>query len=133
MASRSDDGGGIALPRNFDANPDLRELSRELRKNMTPEENKLWYQFLRNYDIRFLRQRVIGNYIVDFYCRKANLVIEIDGAQHYEHEAIEYDKERTEYLKTCGIEVLRFLNKDINYDFENVCAYIDKIIKQRLG
>lgn len=133
MASRSDDGGGISLPRNFDANPNLRELSRELRKNMTPEENKLWYQFLRNYDIRFLRQRVIGNYIVDFYCRKANLVIEIDGAQHYEHEAIEYDKERTEYLKTCGIEVLRFLNKDINYDFENVCAYIDKIIKQRLG
>ena len=133
MASRSDDGGGIALPRNFDANPNLRELSRELRKNMTPEENKLWYQFLRNYDIHFSRQRVIGNYIVDFYCRKANLVIEIDGAQHYEHEAIEYDKERTEYLKTCGIEVLRFLNKDINYDFENACAYIDKIIKQRMG
>ena len=118
---------------NDTSNPKLTKHSQQLRKDMTPEEKKLWYQFLRNYDIRFLRQRVIGNYIVDFYCRKANLVIEIDGAQHYEHEAIEYDKERTEYLKTCGIEVLRFLNKDINYDFENVCAYIDKIIKQRLG
>ena len=120
------------MPRNFDTNPKLRELSRELRKNMTPEENKLWYQFLRKYEIRFLRQRVIGNYIVDFYCRRANLVIEIDGAQHYEHESIEYDKERTEYLKACGIEVLRFLNKDINYNFDNVCAYIDKIVKQRM-
>ena len=111
MASRSDDGGGIALPRNFEANPNLRDKSRNLRKNMTFEENKLWYQFLRSYEIRFLRQRVIGNYIVDFYCRKANLVIEIDGAQHYIHDSIEYDKERTEYLKNCGIEVLRFLNK----------------------
>lgn len=132
MSSQSDDGGGIVLPRNFEANPKLRELSRELRKNMTPEENKLWYQFLRNYDVHFLRQRVIGNYIVDFYCRRANLVIEIDGAQHYEHDEIEYDKKRTEYLKTCGIDVLRFLNKDINYNFENVCVYIDKIVKRRL-
>ncbi len=121
------------MPRNFDSNPKLKELSRELRKNMTSEENKLWYQFLRNYDIHFSRQRVIGNFIVDFYCRKANLVIEIDGAQHYTHDSIEYDKERTEFLKTCGIEVLRFLNNDINYNFENVCVYIDKIVKQRMG
>lgn len=133
MSSRSDDGGGMVLPRNFEANPNLKEKSRELRKNMTPEENKLWYQFLRGYDIHFSRQRVIGNYIADFYCRRANLVIEIDGAQHYTHDSIEYDKERTEYLKTCGIEVLRFLNKDINYNFENVCVYIDKIVKQRMG
>ena len=133
MASRSDDGGGIVLPKNFESNPKLRELSHELRKNMTPEENKLWYQFLRNYDIHFSRQRVIGNYIADFYCRRANLVIEIDGAQHYTSDSIEYDKERTEFLKTCGIEVLRFLNKDINYNFENVCVYIDKIVKQRMG
>ncbi|MBE6882690.1 MAG: DUF559 domain-containing protein, partial [Ruminococcaceae bacterium] len=53
-------------------------------------------------------------------------------AQHYEHDEIEYDKKRTEYLKTCGIDVLRFLNKDINYNFENVCAYIDKIVKGRI-
>ncbi len=99
---------------------------------MTLEENRLWYQFLRGYDIHFSRQRVIGNYIVDFYCRKANLVIEIDGAQHYTKDSIEYDKKRTEYLKTRGIEVIRFLNKDIKYNFENVCVYIDKIVKQRL-
>lgn len=121
------------MPRNFDSNPELKELSRELRKNMTPEENKLWYQFLRKYSVRFERQRIIGNYIVDFYCRRANLVIEIDGAQHYVHDSIEYDKERTNYLKTCGIDVLRFLNKDINHNFENVCIYIDKIIKEKMG
>lgn len=133
VASQSDDGGGIALPKNFESNPELKEKSRELRKNMTFEENRLWYHFLRKYDVRFSRQRIIGNYIVDFYCRKANLAIEIDGSQHYTHDAIEYDKNRTEYLRNCGIEVLRFLNKDIKCDFENVCAYIDKIVKQRLG
>lgn len=121
------------MPRNFGSNPELREKARELRKNMTPEENKLWYQFLRKYEIRFERQRVIGTYIVDFYCRKANLVIEIDGAQHYAPEAITYDKNRTEYLENCGIKVLRFLNKDIKFNFENVCAYIDKFIKSRMG
>ena len=121
------------MPRNFEANPKLRELSRELRKNMTPEENKLWYQFLRNYDIHFSRQRVIGNYIVDFYCRNAKLAVEIDGSQHYIPDSIEYDKKRTEYLESCGIKVLRFLNKDIDRNFENSCAYIDLNVKQRIG
>ena len=118
------------MPRNFKSNPDLKERSRELRKNMTPEEKQLWYHFLQNYEIRFSRQRVIGNYIVDFYCRRANLVIEIDGAQHYTPDSIMYDKTRTDFLKSCGIEILRFLNKDIHDNFENVCLYIDKIVKQ---
>ena len=76
---------------------------------------------------------MIGNYIVDFYCRKAKLAVEIDGAQHYTSESIQYDKERTEYLESCGIMVLRFLNKDIDRNFENSCVYIDLNVKQRLG
>ncbi len=100
---------------------------------MTPQEKHLWHDFLNSYGISFRRQVVIGNYIVDFYCRKAKLAIEIDGAQHYVPDSIEYDKERTEYLENCGIRVLRFLNNDIDRNFENSCAYIDQNVKQRLG
>ena len=121
------------MPKNYKSNPDLINNSHELRKNMTPEERHLWYDFLNSYEISFRRQVVIGNYIVDFYCRKAKLAIEIDGAQHYTPESIQYDKDRTEYLESCGIKVLRFLNKDINHNFENSCAYIDLNVKQRLG
>ena len=71
------------MPRNFESNSNLCDESRDLRRNMTPEEKHLWYDFLKTYPVQFNRQRVIGNYIVDFYCRKANLVIEIDGKQHY--------------------------------------------------
>ncbi|MBQ7123786.1 MAG: DUF559 domain-containing protein [Oscillospiraceae bacterium] len=100
---------------------------------MTPEERHLWYDFLRLYPIQFNCQRIIGNYIVDFYCRKANLVIEIDGKQHYIPDGISYDKERTDYLNSIGIEVVRFLNKDINDNFQNVCAHIDMTVKRRMG
>ena len=115
------------------ADKNLNSSAKELRKNMTPEEKHLWYDFLKKYPIQFNRQKVIGEYIVDFYCKRANVVIEIDGAQHFEHENAEYDKKRTEYLNSVGIEVIRFLNKDINYNFENTCKYIDKIIKNRIG
>lgn len=121
------------MPRNYKSNKDLRSNSHELRKNMTPEERRLWYDFLNSYEVSFRRQVVIGNYIVDFYCRKAKLAIEIDGAQHYTPDSIEYDRRRTEHLEKCGIKVLRFLNKDINCNFENTCACIDLNVKQRLG
>lgn len=114
-------------------NENLQKNARELRKNLTPEEKHLWYDYLSQYPVRFRRQEILGEYIVDFYCRKAKIIIEIDGSQHYFPEAIEYDKKRTEYFSGIGIEVLRFLNKDINLDFENVCTYIDKIVKQRVG
>ena len=126
------DERGIAMPKNYKSNPDLRINSHELRKNMTLQEKHLWYDFLNSYEHSFRRQVVIGNYIVDFYCRKAKLVIEIDGSQHYTPESIQHDKERTEYLESCGIKVLRFLNKDIDRNFENSCAYIDQNVKQRL-
>ena len=120
------------MPRNFEPNPNLSDKSKDLRKNMTPEEKHLWYDYLKAYPIQFNRQRIIGSYIVDFYCRKANLVIEIDGGQHYIPDGLSYDKERTDFLNSIGIEVLRFLNKDINHNFNNVCAYIDKVVKRRM-
>ena len=64
-------------------NPNLTNLSQNLRKNMTKEEKHLWYDFLKNLPITVNRQKVIGNYIVDFYCAKANIAIELDGSQHY--------------------------------------------------
>lgn len=99
---------------------------------MTFEEKTLWYKFLSLYPVRFRRQKIIGDYIVDFYCDAAKLIIEIDGSQHYEQDAINYDKKRTEYMESLGLFVTRFLNRDINDNFENVCLYIDKIVKQRL-
>ena len=107
-------------------------LAKMLRSNATSEENKLWYNFLSKYSIRFYRQRSIGKYIVDFYCPKAKLVIEIDGAQHYEQKGLDYDKIRTQYLENLGLTVLRFVNSDINKRLNNVCSLIDFTIKERI-
>jgi len=104
--------------------------ARTLRKNMTPEERHLWYDFLRDYPIRFLRQKVVDNYIVDFYCREANLVIEIDGRQHLREAIALYDAKRTEVLKQHGLTVLRFSNIDINYNFNTVCNQINVLVQQ---
>ena len=106
--------------------------ARELRKNMTKEEKHLWYDFLRSHTARFTRQRILGNYIADFYSAKANLIIELDGSQHGEEEIFEYDKERTKYLENFGILVLRFQNFQITNNFKSVCAYIDKIVSERM-
>jgi very-short-patch-repair endonuclease len=114
-------------------NKEMIPVAQKMRKSMTPQERKLWFLFLQKNPVRFYRQRVIDSFIADFYCASARLVIEIDGAQHYLPDSIEYDKRRTEYLSNAGNEVIRFLNKDINCNFENVCAYIDKIVKQRVG
>ena len=110
-------------------NKNLVENARQLRKNMTSEERKLWYEFLRNYSVRFTRQKVLGKYILDFYCAKANLAIEIDGSQHFEDKNVKYDNKRTEYLKIFGIQVIRFSNYEINNNFYSVCSYIDNIVK----
>ena len=82
--------------------------------------------------MKFSRQKVLGRYIVDFYSAESKLVIELDGSQHFEHEAREYDLERTKYFELLGISVIRFLNRDINSDFENTCRYIDKIVKSKI-
>ena len=127
MAQRSCDGG-IVIDRKH--NKTNVPLARVLRKNMTKEERHLWYDFLRNYQNKFLRQKPIGKYIVDFYCAKANIIVELDGSQHYENHNIERDKERTEYLKQYGISVIRIPNNQVNQNFRGVCEYIDNIVQQ---
>lgn len=106
-------------------NKDLIAYAKELRKNMTPWEIKLWNVFLRNYPIRFQRQKVIDNYIVDFYCAKARLVIELDGGGHYEKAQMQYDARRTKALENYGLKILRICNLDIDNNFYSVCEYID--------
>ena len=113
-------------------NPALSKTARALRKNMTKEEGVLWYSFLRKYPIRFLRQKVIDNYVVDFYCAKAKLVIEVDGSQHYEENGILRDKIRTEKIEKYGLLVLRIPNNEINRNLAGVCDYIESILQERL-
>ena len=107
------------------------EYARKLRKEMTPWERKLWYCFLKTYPVRFQRQKTIGSYIADFYCAKANLVIELDGGGHYNPEAEEKDKIRTENLERYGLKVIRFCNLDIDKNFYSVCTVIDETVKRR--
>lgn len=97
---------------------------------MTAEERKLWYNFLRTYPLLFLRQKIIGGYIADFYCAKAGLIVEIDGSQHYQDGAAEYDAARTEYLESLGLKVVRISNIEVNKNFRGVCEYIDKIVNE---
>ena len=114
-------------------NPKLTAAAQNLRKNMTAQERRLWYGFLRDYPIRVLRQKVIEHYIVDFYCAKAQLVIEIDGGQHFSEDGQRDDAERTVALQTYGLEVIRFTNSELNNNFDGVCQRIDEIISQKLG
>ena len=111
----------------------LKESSRKLRKEMTEQEKRLWYCFLKNYPVKFVRQRPIGSYIADFYCSKAKLIIELDGSQHYTDEGKEYDENRTYVINQFDVEVIRFSNHDINTSFEGVCIEIDKVISQKLN
>ena len=97
--------------------------SKALRKNMTPEEKHLWYDFLKKLPVTVNRQKVIGNYIVDFYCASKKIVIELDGSQHFESEK---DVERDNYLKSLGINVLRYWNKDLHDNFKGICKDIEK-------
>ena len=104
-------------------------LAKDLRKNMTPWERKLWYEFLRNYPVRFQRQKAIGNYIADFYCAKARLIIELDGGGHYIEEQLAKDTIRTTALGSMNLTVLRICNLDIDRNFRGVCEQIDLTVK----
>ncbi len=117
----------MSLP--YDKN--LIARAKELRKNMTPQERKLWYEFLSKYPHRFQRQKVIDHYIADFYCSGAKLVIEIDGSGHFTEEQQRYDQKRTEALESDGLYVLRFTNIDVTENFEGVCFEIDKAVIAR--
>ena len=113
-------------------NNGLLNAARKLRKEMTPQELRLWYRFLRTYPVKIYKQRIIGDYIVDFYCASAKLVIEVDGSQHYEEQGLKKDFERTSFLESLGLYVIRYSNRDINCNFKAVCEQIDLIIKERL-
>ncbi len=117
----------MPLPRN----EALTDYARKLRKELTKEERRLWYQYLRSCPVKFYRQRVVGNYILDFYCAGAKLAIELDGSQHYTPEEAEYDSARTAYLNSLGIEVLRFSNADVMNQFDSVCEAIYEKIKSQ--
>ncbi len=110
----------------------LTKMAQALRKEATPWENKLWYEFLRDYETPVHRQIVKGRYILDFYCCKAKLAIELDGSGHYTDKQRMLDAERTAELNRKGIEVLRFSNLDVDTNFYGVCTEIDTIIKERI-
>ena len=104
-------------------------LAKALRKNATPQENHLWYDFLSDYELRFQRQKAIDNFIADFYCHEAKLIIELDGSQHFSEEGKHRDELRTEELEKYGLTVIRFTNRQIDDNFLNVCEYIDRVVK----
>jgi len=105
--------------------------ARNLRKTMTRQERHLWYDFLKTYPVKFYKQRPIDHYIVDFYCAKARLIIEVDGSQHYMVDGMEYDAIRTEVLEQYQLYVLRFSNCDIDNNFAGVCQTIDSYIQSK--
>ena len=110
-------------------NPELRDLSRQLRSNMTKQERHLWYDYLRGCPHRFLRQRPLYRYIADFYCPKAKLVVELDGSQHYDAKNAAADQARSRDLAQLGIRVLRFPNNAVDRSFEGVCTAIDLTVR----
>lgn len=107
-------------------NSNLIGIARNLRRNMTKEEKYLWYDFLCDYSVRFRRQEIIGNYIADFYCDRAKLIVELDGSQHYLEEGMQDDIARTAYFNSLGINVIRFSNLDVMKNFEGVCISISQ-------
>jgi len=106
--------------------------AKNLRKNATPQENKLWYRFLKDYPVRFQRQKTIDSFIADFYCYQARLIIEIDGQQHYTAQGSAYDRDRTGILMRYGLDVIRFTNQEIDHQFLSVCDRIDQVVTQRI-
>ena len=123
------DGGYMPIlkvPKRYE----LTKRSGRLRRNMTRQEKHIWYDYLRKLPFTINRQMIIGSYIVDFYCAKAGIVIEIDGVQHYWKKQYLYDKKRTEKLESYGLQVIRFTNKEIDTKFESICIFMDKIFNE---
>ncbi len=114
-------------------NKQLVPFAKQLRKEMTKEERHLWYDFLRSHPVRFSRQKVLGKYIADFYSAEAKLVIELDGSQHYDEENKEHDAERTAFLQSYGLTVIRIPNNEVCRNFRGVCEYIDTAVRQSLS
>ncbi len=109
-------------------NPALVSQAKELRKNMTLAEKKLWYEYLRTFKFRVLRQRTIDNFIVDFYCPTLKLIIEVDGDSHFTEQGKQYDLERTQILEGYGLKVIRFTNDQVFNQFAGVCSIVEGLI-----
>jgi very-short-patch-repair endonuclease len=105
------------------------DKAKAMRREMTPEEKKLWFGFLRNFKYRVLRQRPIDHFVVDFYCSKLKLAIEADGTQHQTEKGLRYDKQRSAVLAAYGIQMLRFKNQEIRENFSEVCRKISEFDK----
>ena len=114
-------------------NGKLISFAKELRKEAPPQENHLWYDFLSKYPVKFRRQVMIDNYIADFYCYNAKLVIEVDGSQHETDDGMQKDEIRTEKLEEHGLQVIRIPNRCIDKEFNRVCDYIDQVVKNNIG
>lgn len=114
--------------KNLPNNKNLRVNAQALRKEATKWERRLWYDFLKSYPIQFNRQKNIGNYIVDFYCKQVKLVVELDGEYHRDEDVFISDKKRAEYLEQLEITVIRFKNEEIDKDFSKVCNKIDAMV-----
>ena len=117
---------------SINKNNQLLPRAKELRRDMTPQERKLWYLFLRKYPVKIYKQRIIESFIVDFYCASAKLVIELDGSQHYGEQGQAYDRERDAILSGLGLKVLRFSNAQIDREFSAVCTAIDRALQERI-
>lgn len=113
-------------------NDELLNIAKILRRNMTRQEKHLWYDFLQHYPVKIYKQRIIDNFVVDFYCHKARLAIEIDGSQHFSEDGMQKDNMRSDILEKYGIKVVRFSNKEIDDNFEGVCYMINKTIQEHL-
>ena len=111
---------------NQNNNSRLTANAQKLRTNMTKEERRLWYDCLKKLPVTVNRQKVIGSFILDFYCASAKVAIELDGSQHYEEDGREKDKKRDTYLNERGITVLRYSNRDVNMQFRDVCEDIER-------
>ncbi|MFP4460514.1 MAG: endonuclease domain-containing protein [Candidatus Zixiibacteriota bacterium] len=125
---RAQNEGFVIKLGNFPYHPSLRDKARQLRKKMTHAEKKLWYKFLRNSKFKFYRQRPIDHYIVDFFCSKAKLVIELDGNHHKKNSIKCYDENRDEILRSYGLAIIRIPNDKIENSFDEVCDKINSYL-----
>lgn len=114
-------------------NKNIKDNARRLRSNMTEEEGKLWYQYLRSYPVRFMRQRIVDSCILDFYCASCRLGIELDGSQHYTDSGMGHDEARTKLLNAYGITIIRFTNQMMRNEFGVVCREIDSKVQELMS
>ena len=122
---------GVHAMSGLSYSTELREQACALRRSMTPQEKHLWYDFLRSCPVRFRRQRPIGDYVVDFYCPAARLVVELDGHSHVTDSGRGHDARRKAYLESLGLKVIRFFDYEVDRDFERVCRHISVVTEER--